>query len=283
MQTHIFLAFSAADSEPAKRLSQFLGRNGINAVSGAETAPVGPAWQHTVCEELSLSQFFLVLVSKNLANSVWCREEAEAVFRTVTVLANTTVVTVLLDDSEPPASLRKCLSFDLRSASDRAYREIVRRLVAVSRCDIDSLTAGSFEKLVARLFKRIGFYGFSRPKARWESAFDLCVWDSQEDRLGQTSAHRWLVECKHYRHERLGMRDIGKFLEHAARVPRDTRCLLVINSRLTTPVRRQLDKARDELRVPIDVLEGPDLKRLLLAHPEIAEETVGLGDDAKEP
>lgn len=89
------------------------------------------------------------------------------------------------------------------------------------------------------------------------------------DPFGSEVLETWIVEVKFYHKSRADLKSIHQFVDYLSYLPEYCKGLLVTNSQLTSAARDMLASVESNRRIQIKVIDGTDLKRLLLKHKDL--------------
>lgn len=202
-------------------------------------------------------------------NSLWVNSESEAILKELQS-RNITFLPVLLEDCDIPPSLAKYQWFDMRSGVEENLEKLTEALRSTLKIDFEKLSPQTFEQLVADLLQKLGFVKLqSELKQSGEGFADSIVEFRHKDPFGAEARDIYIVELKLYRNSRADLRALRQLAHIAENYPKADKALLITNGNLTSIA---LDWVSDTPRVagiPIRVIEGTELKRLLLKNTDL--------------
>lgn len=266
----VFLSFATEDRDFSKRIARQLERSGLDVwFSESELFP-GDSMLDKIGKAVSSSDYIFLIVSKNSMKSDWVNSEFSKYMINELVTRNVTIVPILVDDSEVPAYLRGYQTLDLRSKTDPKVAKLVRQIAYAPRIDFSSFTKEKFERLVFDLLKSMGFKKISKQIDVQEKGADFRAEFTQRDPFGVEDRQIWIVETKFYRQDRPSVDSIRQMLGSLSFFP-NAKGLLVTNGLLTSYAKEATMKLRKENAKPLRVIEGPELRSLLLRFPRLIE------------
>lgn len=265
----VFVSYAHQDKATAQLLALRLQGIGMAVWLDTNLQP-GEPWQDVVDRKLRTSDYFIALISSASVNSKHFHDE---VLRRDFVRGlsdrSISIIPVLLDDVEVPPSIRDILYLDFRADPTAAMEKLVATLASAIEIDLSVLSPYQFEELVADLLSSLG-YEAEREVVFQGRQFDFRVAFTRVDPFEGSTAEDWLIEIKHYNSGRLSGAII-KELAHVAMMIRDqkTQIALVTSGQVTSAAREIVRQA------PLRLVEGIELKRLLLTRPELVRKHFG--------
>ncbi|WP_313039803.1 TIR domain-containing protein [Sphingobium yanoikuyae] len=265
----VFISYAAQDRATAQLLALRLQDAGLAVWLDTDIQP-GDRWQDVVDRKLQSSDYFIALISAASVNSEHFHNE---VMRRDFVRGmsdrSIPIIPILLDDVEVPLQMRDLLYLDFRADPRSAMEKLVETLAPTIDIDFSTLSPDRFEDLVADLLLSLGHE--PQREARFHGReFDIRISFERPDPFGGSTPEEWLIEVKHYSAGRLSVAVMTEFA-HLAMMARgeNTRISLVTSSQVTSAARQVVDKA------PIRLVEGVELKRILLAQPDLLRKYFG--------
>src|SRR5215475_1797231 len=125
-----FISHSSRDKDVADQLGFRLMQLGTKVWIDDQQIGFGDSIPGKISDGLRRCTVILVLVSKHYIESSWCRAEYEPLLMNEIHSGRTTVIPVLLDDSEMPILLRTKRYFDLRKGMPEAALQELSRQIA---------------------------------------------------------------------------------------------------------------------------------------------------------
>lgn len=268
-QYHVFLSYASADKEVAHRIVEELRKRGIRVWFDTCELQPGDSIAKAIEYAISASDYLVVLLSPSSVNSVWVQQELGAALSIELTTRNITLLPVVIADCEIPPLLASYQFLDLRTDFDQGVTRLVEQIGLVPEIDFSVLDGRAFENLIADLLTKLGFRGIEREWAIADFGVDIEAEYSRLDPFGVEATETWLVEVKFYSQSRADLRSIRQLVDYMSRLPARSKGLLVTNGQLTSAARDWLASAEAQSRIEIRVIDGTELKRLLLQHKEL--------------
>lgn len=265
----VVLSYAAADRQIAQRILVELQKR--QAQAWFEEYELLPDDSITTLAErkLGAGDYLVVLLSPDSVNSLWVQQELSNGLSSDLTSRDITLLPVLVADCEIPLSLTTYQYFDLRTGLDSKIALFAEQLSAVYIIDFSTLDEVTFEKLVIDLLARFRFEGINGKKRFADKVIDLVAEYPRIDPFGIEQKENWLVEIKFLPRARADLRSITQLVAYLSVVPKGYKGLLVTNGQLTSVARGWLESAEVKSRTEVRVIDGPELKRLLLQHKDL--------------
>ena len=274
-KTKVFLSHAHEDADVANRIRQALQEAGVSAFYDQLDLSPGDSINRAISAELSASDFVVLLLSPAALQSSWLMEEVESLARSEWKQRAISLILVKIRPCRIPDFLYKWSIIDATRSFSRGMEKLVQVLRVAPYIDLYYLKPPQFEELVMALLKAYGFRRFKRAPFMDEYAFDIVAEYRTKDPFGRSEVQEWLVEIKSH----AGKTDIStlrEFLGAIALRKERTQALFVTASQLTSAAREWIESLEKRTTLPLTVLEGTDVIRLLLAKPEVANKFFGL-------
>ena len=266
---HVFLSYVSADKEVAHRIVNELRERGICVWFDTYELQFGDSIVEAVENAISASDYLVVLLSPNSVNSVWVQKELGVALSSELTSRDITLLPVLIADCEIPPILASYQYLDLRTDFEQGVARLVEQISIVPDIDFSELDWISFENLIVDLLNKLGFKDIEREWTRNDPGVDFRADYSRLDPLGVKVTETWLIEVKFYRQARADFRSIRHLVDYLSRLPIRSKGLLITNGQLTSAAREWLKSAEAKNRIEIRVIDGTELKRLLLQHRDL--------------
>ena len=265
----VFVSYASADEAAAKIIveglrSQDLVSYDLNITGFREGNP----WTESIRTTISASAYFLLLLSKDSVRSSWIALELETVLKELQS-RDITFLPVLLEDCPIPPLLAMYQCFDMSSGVEANLENLTEALGLTPNIDFEKLSPQVFEQLVADLLQKLGFISLQLETHPEDLGFDAVVEFRQKDPFGAETREIYAVETKLYRHSRADLQALRKLAEYTKNDPKINKALLVTNGNLTSVALDWVHDAPKTTGVPIRVVDGTELKRLLLQNTDL--------------
>lgn len=270
-QNQVFLSYASADKELAQKIVEELRKRGIRVWFDTYELQPGDSIAKAIGYAISASDYLVVLLSPNSVNSVWVQQELGAALSRELTIRDITLLPVVIADCEIPPLLASYQFLDLRTDFDQGVTRLVEQMGFLPKIDFSLLDYKAFENLIVDLLARLGFRGFVREPGTAELGVDIEAEYPTLDPFGVEVTETWLVEVKFYRQSRADLTSLRQLVDYMQGLSMRSRGLLVTNGQLTSAARDWLASAEAQYRMEIRVIDGTELKRLLLQHKDLVD------------
>ena len=266
----VFLSYAQADQDIARQIADSLRGAGLNVWFDEWALMPGDSILKRIEDVLRATDLLLVLLSPNSVASQWVTHEWNAALSRDLKARAVTVIPAIIADCEIPPLLADRAYLDLRTDLEGGIRRLVQQLEVVPEVDFSKLDGRSFELLVADLLTELGF-SIEHQHIAHDSGFDFVASFSGVDPFGTERRESWLVEVKLYMNERVSLQALRQMVGYMMTVAGSHKGLVVTNSQLTSVAARYLENITKELGRELRVIDGTELRALLLRHPELVD------------
>ncbi|MEM2970982.1 MAG: TIR domain-containing protein [Candidatus Bathyarchaeia archaeon] len=271
-RTRVFLSYASSDREIAMKIANYLKDYGFRVWFDLWELSLGDSIISRIEKAISSSDYFIILVSPSSVKSKWVQRELTVALHEL-IERDVIIIPILISDvseNEIPIALRGIQWLDLRKDFEGKINPLVKQ-IADARIDFSCLNGRKFEELVGELLKNLGFTNIRYETRVGASVVDIVAEYRQKDPFGVETTEIWLVETKFYKNERANLQSLHQLMRCFANLPEKYKVLLVTNSQLTSTAKNWLENIQDKHRFQMRVIEGPELKRLLLNYPDIVQ------------
>ncbi|GAB5520308.1 MAG: hypothetical protein RhofKO_25590 [Rhodothermales bacterium] len=129
-KTDVFISYSRADKDTARRLTHDLESAGIDVWYDEFQLKAGDPILHSIREAIERANVLLVLVSANSIESKWVNIEVREAFEKRGYTGVPAIIPIRIDSAEPPPFLQSIRYVDLRADYDEGLRQLLRVLEA---------------------------------------------------------------------------------------------------------------------------------------------------------
>ena len=270
----VFLSYASADKEIAHKILNELRQRNIHVGFDAYELQPGDSIAQALEKTISASDYLVVLLSPHSVNSQWMQKELGNTLSSDLISRDITLLPVLIADCAIPNFLASYQYLDLRPDIENNVEHLVEQISIIPEIDFSELDSKSFVYLIEDLLKELGFDVIEQPFTG-AGGIDIKAEYSHFDPFGKKVTAIWLVELKLYREERASLESIKYLPQFLLRFPTPSKGLLITNSHLTSAARNWLMSSEAKNRLEIRVIEGTELKRLLLQHKDLIEKYFG--------
>jgi restriction endonuclease Mrr len=222
--------------------------------------------------QIAAADFLVLLLSPQALESPWVQRELEYAVSTELRQRSITVVPLKVQPCRVPDYLAAWTVVDATRDFDKAVRRLAGLLRAAPLVHLERLDPREFESLIADLLKAYGFKQVRTALGSMDAGFDFSAQSIQRDPFGRPETVDWLVEVKAARRQ-TDMSTLRAFL--GALSLRKERGLFVTSGQVTTPAREWLDSVVRSGGPRITLVEGTEVKRLVIAKPRLVEKYFG--------
>jgi hypothetical protein len=218
-------------------------------------------------------EYIVILVSRNSVESRWLRDLFSQEQGKYLLMRGITLLPVLVDDTSLPGYLTQYQVFDLSHDFATGVGSLVAKISQVPKINFGLLNADEFERLAVDLLDHLGFT-IVEPESRLqasEARYDIVADYLSVDPFGGTRTERWLIELRLYKTERADLKALERFLINILATPGRYHAAIITNGQLTSATRDWLQLSNIQSQVPLRVIEGTDLKRLLLNYRDLVD------------
>jgi len=104
-----------------------------------------------------------------------------------------------------------------------------------------------------------------------DKGYDIRANYISTDPFGAEKEETWIAEVKFYRNARADLNAMRQMASYLERLPGQYKGLIITNGQLTSAAREWLALAENEHRIEVRVVDGTELKRLLLNNPQLVD------------
>lgn len=270
----VFISYAQADNDAARRIATRLKSAGVRVWFDEWSLSVGDSIVEKIESELRAADVLLVLLSPASVESRWVRKELNAALSSELRSRAVTVIPALIADCELPLLLADRQYVDLRSNFEAGVGRLIEQLNIIPEIDFSTLDGREFEQLVADLLVELGFK-LEKAQLSRDSGFDFAADLVVEDPFGAMKRELWLVEVKRYKSERVNLQSLRQMFGYMVTIPGVHKGLVVINSQLTSVATDYLSEMSETSGRELRVIDGAELRGLLLRHPGVVSRYFG--------
>jgi len=256
----ILLAYSSEDKDIAQRIAQQLNL-------WFDPHELDPKDSITnVAEQTILANAYLViLLSPKSVYSVTFQSELDDLLSRDWISRAVTVLPVLTENCLIPSYLSSYQHFNLKADFEGDITRLAEQLHFVHEINFSKLDGITFEALIIDLLTERGFHTIEIPQQE-DKGVDLRASYTLTDPFGKEITENWLIELKLYPKGKVNLSTIEQLIHYLNTYPTGRKGLLITNGQLTSVAQDWLTKANARGKPEIRLIEGTELKRLLLQH-----------------
>ncbi|MBI1923600.1 TIR domain-containing protein [Candidatus Poribacteria bacterium] len=267
-ESQVFLSYASADKKIAHRIVDTLHERGVRVWFYAYELRYRDSLVEAIKNAIAACDYLVVLLSPHSVKSAWVKKELGVALSSDLTIRGITLLPVIIADCEIPPFLASYQYLDLRTNFEQGVTRLVEQIDSIPKIDFSKLDSKSFENLVEDLLSKLGFKVIEREWAITNFSVNLKADYSYVDPFGVEVTETWLVEVKFYSQFRANLRSIKQLVAYLSKLPR-SKGLLITDSQLTSAARDGLKLVEAKSRIEIRVIEGTELKRLLLQHRDL--------------
>lgn len=223
---------------------------------------------------LMAGDYIVIFLSRALLDSVWAQDELEAAIETEYRQRDITVLPVILRACAPPHYLSPFLSLGWAGSRERGLQRLATVIQLAPRIDLRQLSHQAFEHLVVDLLRRLGFRDIRQQYFSQDRTFDLMAKRRRRDPFGRYEEQIWLVEIK-VATSVTDLETLQRLLGAQAVFPEPATVLFVTSGQLSSFAWDWIRNKTPSRTPRISILEGTDLKRLLMNRRKLVDKYFG--------
>ncbi|MGK7956478.1 MAG: TIR domain-containing protein [Crocosphaera sp.] len=267
-QPQVFISYSNQDKQIACIIAKELERQDILVWFDENEINIGDSIGQKIQERISASDYIVIILSKNYINNIWLKKEFDYFASPEIAKRDITILPVLVSNYEIPFALKNYQYFDLRDNFEYGLSQLIDQLSLINLLNFYKLNGIDFENLVIELLEKLNFDLVSLNNLK-DSYFDFLAKFSYIDPFEIEIEETWLGEIKFYGEKRFSLDTIRQLVNYLVDYPEPVKGLLITNSHLTSVAREWLLSFQEKHKILVRVIEGTELKRLLLHHPSL--------------
>lgn len=267
-QGRVFISYAHSDKDWAIRISNALFQKGIEVWN--DTFNVGDYLLDKLQYIYESSDYVLVLISKDFNKSSYLEMEISS-FLQISKQRKISIIPVLVETTKVPEIFFNSHVINIAKDFNKGIDLICNKLKILPDIDLEYLSPIDFTNFVYDLLKEYGFKNLTwHYSDHVDFGFDLMGSYWSNDPFGFKREEEWLIEIKFYNKERFSINTINKLIElyNRNRSPY-TKVLLVTNGILTSVVEDYLKEIQSKEHIPISILDGNTIKRLVIRRRKI--------------
>lgn len=267
-QYQVFLIYARGDREVARQIFQKIEAEQISIYVNECELQSEDSIAKCLENTISAQDYLLVLVSSNSINSPWFQRELGEILSTDLTLRDITLLPVLVSDCQLPEFLWSHQFLDLRNNFDGGLNQLSEQIRMIPELDFSKLDAQDFEDLNQELLTDLGFE-IVLDRSTVDCGYDFIAYYSHFDPFNVKISETWIVQLKFYSKQRASLHAIHELADCLSNSLSPAKGLLITNSHLTSAARQWLSLFDMKEKNLIRVVDGTELKRLLLQHKDI--------------
>lgn len=260
----VFIIYLYSDKEIASQIAEKLEKQDINVWVDTIELKYGDLLLKNLEKEVSANDYIILLISTNFLTSSTLQQEREHYVSSWINQRNITLLPVIISDSPIPSCLVEYKYLDIHKNIEKGLNKLVSHIYNISEIDFSLLNYESFEKMIFELLHSLKFENLKKDVAIGNLKLDCQAEFKYFDPFGITVTENWIIEIKYYKEKRADLKTIQQLVTRLGSLPSFNKGLLITNGQLTSVSRDWLNSANNNFHTSIRIIDGTDLKRLLL-------------------
>lgn len=259
-----FIIYSYQDSEIADVFASQLTQANIRIFQDKLSLQAGSSISSTIRSELSASDYLILLLSPQALESKWVKYELEYVIGKDWRERAITVIPIKVKPCKIPSYIASWSLIDATRNLDYAMKKLVELLRVAPEVTFEKFTPQVFEELIYDFLKEYKFKNIHSARRLHDYGYDFIALYESKDPFGRKELVEWLIEIKAHKN-RTDFSSLHSFAGSLSLRKEPVRGLFITSSQLTSSAREWLEQTKKKGGPKIFVLEGTELKRLILS------------------
>lgn len=278
----VFLSYPHQEKSTAHQLATSLKHAGLQPILDAYDSGFGDEILQHILYSVESSDFVLLLIpSDSSMEGRWLRRELNQALRFKLKSRNVSIVPVFLGRRPLLSSFPGMVSFSIDRdwkghADERAIEKVATYLANLPRIQFDQLSIGAFQELVVALLRKLRFTDIERNNSR-DYGFDISARTRVRNPFGGFGSITWLIETKFRKDSRADINSLRQLSYYLESQPLGVNGVLITNGHLTSTAREWIDANQKSKRTSITVVDGTQLRELVLKYPDLVDQFFGYG------
>ena len=209
------------------------------------------------------SDYLILLLSPDALKSNWVKYELEYAIGKDWRERAITVIPVKVKPCNIPPYIASWSVIDTTRNLDSAIKKLTDLLRAAPEVSFEKFTPEKFEEFVHDFLREYGFKKIQPARGFQDYGYDFIAFYESKDPFGRKETIEWLVEIKAYKN-RTNLSSLHAFAGVLSLRKESIRGLFITSGQLTSSAREWIELTQKKGGPEISVLEGTELKRLIL-------------------
>ncbi|AUM63295.1 hypothetical protein C0R09_01300 [Brevibacillus laterosporus] len=276
----IFLSYTIRDERIAHQVAQKLNEVGLNVFLDVSLINPGDPIFSTIRSKIASSDYVILILSQNTFDSQWVQFDLEYAIHKEMRQRSISLIPFKIDNFKVPEIMLSLLVVDASRNLERGLDKLVTILRNVSIVNLDNLSNNIAEDFACDFLKSYGYRAIKKSRHSSDFGFDISATYTYKDPFGRPQTVDWIVEIKAQTSKKTDIAALNSFLGALSLRNDGTRGLFMTFGQLTTPALEWLEHMRKTGKPRIDVIEGPEIKKLILNKPRLVKKYFGqVGDE----
>lgn len=259
----VFISYTAQDTEIANIILNRLQQAGFEPWNTPIESDSLYSIKSAIRNQIYSSDYYIMLISKASLDSTWVQYEMEQAISKEWLQREITVLPIKIEPCNMPTYLKKLQWLDLSKNFEKGLEKMIEQLEMALRIDLRRGNELDLHNLAIDLLKAYGFRDVKKHSFGSEWGYDIIACYPRKDPFGRTENETWAVEIKSTKHT-TELSSLRKFIAALAMFNEPVRGLFVTSGQLSSDAKAWLEQQKNKRESLISVLDGNDLKRLLL-------------------
>lgn len=259
----VFISYTMQDTETANIILNRLQQAGFEPWNTPIESDSLYLIKSNIRNQIYSSDYFIVLISQESLDSSWVQYEMEQAISKEWLQREITVLPIKIKPCNMPTYLKKLQWLDLSKNFEKGLEKMIEQLKTALRIDLRKGNELDLYNLTIDLLKAYGFKDVKKHSFGSDWGYDLIGHYPRKDPFGRTEDEMWAIEIKSTKLT-TELSSLRKFIAALAMFNEPVRGLFVTSGQLSSDAKAWLNQQKNKMESPISVLDGNDLKRLLL-------------------
>ena len=265
----IFISYAQRDTEAANIILDRLQQAGFEPWNTPIESDSLNSIKSVIRNQIYSSDYFILLISQAAIDSAWVQYEMEQTISNEWSQREIMVLPIKIERCKLPEYLKKFQWLDLSKDFDFGLEKMIVQLEMALKIDLRKLNENNFKNLMLDLLKAYGFKERKMHLFRDECEYDLIAYFPRKDPFGRIENETWIIEIKAEKYT-TELWSLNNFIASIIMFKEPVRGLFITSGQLTSDAKAWLDQEMSMRKVAISVLEGTDIKRLLLKNKKVS-------------
>ena len=280
--TRVFLSFPASELHTARRLADSISIAGIQPVLDTyEIEKSEEILSHLLFSAASSDFVLLLMPTESRMALRWRQKGFSEGIRSKLKSRKISVIPVFVGRRLFSLASSDAVSFTLErryageSVSQSSIDRIASYLSNLPRVKFDRLSPSEFEHLVIALLEKLKFFDIE-PSQGPHYGFDIQAKTHTRNPFGGVGSTLWLIETKFHKNARADIQSLQQLSHGLEQRPVGVNGVLITNGQLTSTAREWVESNEKSKRTSITIVDGTQLRELVLKHPDVVERFFGI-------
>lgn len=258
------------DAEIANIITTRLRQDGFDSLIIQNEFSLVDTLRTNLQNRLDASDYFIVLISKNALHSNWIQYELKTAISNDWSQREIMVLPIKIKPCNMPTYLNKIPWIDLTKNFDNGLVKLIEQLEMATQIDLRKRDEFDLHNLTIDLLKAYGFKDVKQKHSFGNDfGYDLIARFPQKDPFGRIEEEMWAVEIK-AAELKTELSSLRRFIVALTMFNEPVKGLYITSGQLSSDAKAWLNQQKMRKEASISILDGNDLKRLILKKKKIA-------------